>query len=97
MRSRDHIENDIIIPEGVFEDSIENNPERIYNPRPLREMARENIKIDDKQLSKELAKKMINPYHFTDRALQVGFNITLDSDHITHANSKLTIKPNFRK
>ena len=37
---------------------------------------------------------MINPYYFTDRALQVGFKINLDSHHINHANSKLTIIPN---
>ena len=38
---------------------------------------------------------MINPYYFTDRLLQVGFNNTLESHHIKHANSKLTIKPNY--
>ena len=38
---------------------------------------------------------MINPYCFTDRALQVRFNINLDSHHINQFNSKLTIKPNF--
>ena len=27
--------------------------------------------------------------------LQVGFNITLKGHHINHANSKLTIKPNY--
>ena len=58
-------------------------------------MARINIKLYDKQLNKELAKKMINPYYFTDRALKVGFKIILDSHHINHANSKLTIIPNY--
>ena len=38
---------------------------------------------------------MINPYSFTDRALQVGLNITLESHHINHANSKLIVKPNY--
>ena len=38
---------------------------------------------------------MINPYYFTNRALQVAFKINLDSHHINHANSKLTITPNF--
>ena len=38
---------------------------------------------------------MINPYYFTNRALQVGFKINLDSHHINHANSKLTLTPNF--
>ena len=36
---------------------------------------------------------MINPHYFTDRNLKVGFNITLESHHINHANSKLIIKP----
>ena len=53
----------------------------------------ENIQLDDKQLNKELAKKMINPYYFTDIYLKIGFKINLYSHHINHANSKLTIKP----
>ena len=38
---------------------------------------------------------MLNPYYFTDRALRVGFKIKLDTHHINHANSKLTINPNY--
>ena len=38
---------------------------------------------------------MLNPYYFTDNALRVGFNIKLESHHINHANSKLTINPNY--
>ena len=34
-------------------------------------------------------------YNVTERALQVGFNTTLDSHHINHSNSKMTVKPNF--
>ena len=37
---------------------------------------------------------MINPYYFTDRNLKVGFTNNLDSHHINHANSKLTITLN---
>ena len=37
---------------------------------------------------------MINPSCFTDRNLKVGFKINLDSHHINHLNSKLTITPN---
>ena len=40
---------------------------------------------------------MINPYCFTDRALQVGFNINLDSHHINHANFKLKIQPIWKE
>ena len=38
---------------------------------------------------------MNNPYYFTDRNLKVGFKINSDSHHINHANSKITITPNF--
>ena len=46
------------------------------------------------QLNKELAKKMLDPCYFTDRNLKIGFEIILNSHHINHANSKLTIIPN---
>ena len=58
-------------------------------------MARDNIRLDYKQLNKELAKTMPNPYCFTDRNMKLGFEIDLDSHHINHANGKLTITPNF--
>ena len=38
---------------------------------------------------------MVNPYYFTDKNLKVGFLITLDTHHINHAISKLTITPNY--
>ena len=38
---------------------------------------------------------MINPFYFTDRKLKVGFRINLDSHHINHAKSNLTITPNY--
>ena len=98
LRSKKHIENmkqnEMIIPEWLFQEPIENKIKKIYNPKPLRELARDNIRLDDKQLNKKLAKKMINPYYFTDRNLKVGFKIRLDSHNLHHANSKLTITPN---
>ena len=54
-------------------------------------MAREKIKLDDKQL----AKMMINPYYVIDENLKIGFKINLESHNISHANSILTITPNF--
>ena len=68
---------------------------KIYNPKTLKEIVRSNINLDDKQLNKELAKKMIKHYYFTSRALQVGFNITLDSHQINLFDSKLNVKPVF--
>ena len=99
LRSKTHLENiklnNMIIPERLFQEPVENKIKKIYNPKSLKQLARNNIKLDDKQLNKELAKKMTNPYYFTDRALKVGFKINLDSRHINHANSKLTIIPNY--
>ena len=99
MRTKNHLENEnqneMIVIEWLFQEPIENKIEEIYNPKPLKQIARDNIKLDDRQLNKELAKKMINPFYFTDRALQVGFNITLKSHYIIHANSKIIVKPSY--
>ena len=67
---------------------------KIYNPKPLRYIARENIELDDKQLNKKIAEKEPNPF-FTDRALKIGPNINLDTHHINGAISKRFIKPSF--
>ena len=58
-------------------------------------MARENIKIDDKELDKELVEKTNNPLYFTNRVLKAGFNNNLDSHFIKNINSKLTITPKY--
>ena len=99
LRSKKHIENikqnEMIIPEWLFQEPVEHKINKIYNPKSLKQLARNNIRLDDKQLNKELAKKMINPYYFTDRNLKVGFKINLDSHNFHHANSKLTITPYY--
>ena len=99
LMSKKHIENikqnEMIIPEWLFQETVENKINKIYNPKSLQQLARNNIKLDDKQLNKELAKKMINPYYFTDRNLKVGIKINLDSHNLHHTNSKITITPNF--
>ena len=51
--------------------------------------------MNDKELDKEIAKKMINPYYFIDENLKIGFKINLESHNINHANSLLNIEPNF--
>ena len=61
----------------------------------MKQIGKENIKLDDKQLNKELVEKMLSSYYFTDRNLKVGFKINLDSQHINHANSKLSSTPNY--
>ena len=100
LRSKKHLENikhnEMIISEWLFKEPIEKKIEKIYNPLSLKKLARSNIKLDDKQLNKELAKKMINPYYFSDRNLQVAYKINLDSHHINHLIAKLTITSNFK-
>ena len=59
----------------------------------MKQIDGENIKKVDKQFIKELSLKMINPFYFSDRASQFGFNITLDSHHITHSKLKTTNQP----
>ena len=79
----------------MFQEPVENTINKIYSPKSIKQIARDNIKLHDMQLKEELAQKMINTYYFTDRSLKVEFKINLDSHHINHANSKLTIILNF--
>ena len=50
--------------------------------------------MNDKELDKGKAKKMINPYYFIDEILKIGFKINLESHYINNANSLLSIIPN---
>ena len=43
--------------------------------------------MNDKELDKEMTKKMINPYYFIDKNSKIGFEINLESHYINHANS----------
>ena len=99
LKSKYHLINEeqseIFLPDWLFHEPIDNKIKKIFNPKPLRQRARDNIKLYDKQLNEELAKKMINPFYFTDTNLKVGFKITLGSHHFNHANSKLAITPNY--
>ena len=102
LRSKRHLENikqnDMIIPEWFFKEEQEpfkKQIKKIYNPKPLKQIAREKIKKSDKEVDKDLAKKMINPYYFIDENLRVGFNIDLESHNINHAKSLLIIEPNI--
>ena len=79
LRSKKHLENmkqnEMIIPEWLFREPVEYKINKIYNPKPLRQLARDNIKLDDKHINKVLAKKMLNPYFFTDRNLKVAYKL----------------------
>ena len=94
LRSKKHLEkleqNEMIIPEWFFKEEktpIKKKIQKVYNTKTLKQLAREKIKLDDK----EFAKMMINPYYFINRNLKNGFKINLESHNISHANSILTI------
>ena len=92
------IQNEMSIPEWLFKEGqapTKNKIKKVYNHKILMQIARENIKISDKELYKELAKKMINPYYSTNKKLKIGFKINLENHYINHANCLLNIEPNF--
>ena len=49
----------MIIPERLFQGTIENKSQKIYNPKTLKQRAKGNNKLVEKQLNKELAEEMI--------------------------------------
>ena len=98
LRSRKHLENirqdDKIISELFFKEEQEHNKKKlknIYNPKTLEKIARDNNKLDDKDLEKQSAEKMINPYCFIVENIQRGFQRILESHNINHTNSILSI------
>ena len=60
LTSKKHLENEkqneMIIPERSFKEPIEKGSEKIYNPKLLKQRARDIYKLEYKQLNKELAK-----------------------------------------
>ena len=98
LRSKKHLENieqnEKIIPEWLFKEErspFKKKIQKVYNPKTLKQIAREKIKLDDK----ELAKMMINPYYFIDQNLKNGFKFNLEIHNFSHANSILTVTPKF--
>ena len=66
MRSKKHLENikqnEMIIPKWFFQEPVENKIKKIFIPKPLGQLSRENIRLDDRQLNGEIARRMLNPY-----------------------------------
>ena len=51
--------------------------------------------MNGKEVDREIAKKMNNPYFFVDENLKIGFKINLASHNINHEKSLLNFIPNF--
>ena len=56
---------------------------------------KQTVRGNIEKYEKDLLNKMHNPYYFSDRALQVGFIINLDSHKINHSISTKTDEPKF--
>ena len=65
MSSTKHLvkdkQNEFKITDWFFQKHIENKPRKMCSPKSLREIAGENIKLDDEQINDEIAKKTISP------------------------------------
>ena len=62
LRSEKHLENmkqkEIILPDWFFKEPVDiKNKKKVYNPKPLKQIAKENFKLDVEQLKKDLSKK----------------------------------------
>ena len=71
----------MIRSEWVIEQPIEtpnSRPRKILSPKTLKQIARESRQLNGKKLNDKLAKKLINSFYFSDRALQVRFSFTID-------------------
>ena len=89
-------QNEIIIPKWFFLEEQKPNKEkieRVNNTKSLKQIARENIKLDDKNLDKGLAEEVNTPYYFTDKTFKIGFKINLGSHNFIHANFFVTVIP----
>ena len=64
LRSKIHLENieqnKMIIPEWLFKEEqapFKKKIQKVYNPKTLQQLARQNTKMNDNELEKEIAKK----------------------------------------
>ena len=61
--------DEVNIPESLLKEKqtpVENEIEKVNNRKSIKQLTREKIKLDNK----ELAKQMINPLYFTDIKLK---------------------------
>ena len=64
----------MIVPEWLFKEEqapVKNKIKIVCNSKTLKQIARENIKLNDK----ELAKKINNPYYFINEILKIGSDL----------------------
>ena len=82
---------------SFFNESNESNitQQKEYIPKLSNKEAKETIRRDNKKLNKEIALGMKILFCFTDRVLNNANDVTLDSHHINHTESKTIKKSNL--
>ena len=90
LKSKKHLNNNEN-QENIINKPSSSKENKNFNPKSLKEIARDKIKLSNKDLDKEITKKMLNPYCFKDQSFYDFLKTNLDSHHINHLNSKITI------
>ena len=60
----------------------------------MKKLARRKINLSKKELEKEIAKRLINPYYLSQR-YEPQYKVKIDQDLLNLINSKITIKSNY--
>ena len=71
------------------------NLKKYETPKKHQQIARQNIKLNDKDLDEKVAKKLNNPYYFIDEKLKIDLKVNLESHNANHAISLLNDISNF--
>ena len=61
------------LPEWLFEEKqapCKNKIKKVYNPKPSKQIAKENFKSIDKKLENEIFKRMKSPFYFIKEKLK---------------------------
>ena len=83
LKSRLHLQNFGAVP-----------PELIQQARAiptLKTLARAKVNLSNRELEREITKRMINPYYFS-KIYGPQYEVNLGHHHINHTNSKIPIK-----
>ena len=97
LKSKLHLQKNggVIPPEPrPLPEAVEQRQPRARPIPTLKQLARAKVNLSNRELEKEIVKKMINPYYFSKR-YEAQYEDNLDRHHPNHINSKMTIKPKY--
>ena len=100
LRSKAHQEATMIIPTWMFvEEQRPQQPQRpqqrqIQQIPSLKQLAKQQIQLPKKELDKQIAKRMLNPYYLSQR-YEPQYRTKLESHQLNHLNSSVSIVSKF--